>query len=271
MNSTAVSIVKDPRFDLEGFLGRWKMARISALQSLGAVGPVEETLLVQLNDFDRGELLRRVFDQSRKFGLSAAKYFGLTFEITDLAEILQKSKMVCLGGGWEPHKAAFVLKRPGCAFFKVWGALGCDYWREVLDGLVMGVGENERIARHRSLGHGDSECVDILFTEEFTVPRVVRTEPDAPGASRPKYGPIESEVLERFEPVFTRFKQMKIQLVLEGVSEGTLYYRLDPEKGVLCGAGGKLMHETFLRDTKKLFPDLNVLDAAPLAVYGGST
>lgn len=271
MDSTAVSVVKDSRFDLEDFLARWKKARISALRTLGGDALEEEVLLAQLKDHNREELLRRVFDFSRKFGLSAAKHLGLTFEVTDLAEILRKSGMNCIGGAWVPHNAAYVLKRPGCASFKILGSLGCDYWREALDGLVMGVGENERLARHRSLGHGDSECVDILFFEEFTIPRVLSAESCAPVLPKQKYGPIETDVLDKFQPVFARFKQMKIQLVLEGISEGTLYYRLDPEKGVLCGAGGKLMHETFLRDTKKLFPDLDALDAAPLAVYGGST
>lgn len=231
----------------------------------------EEALLGRLQGDARDQVLRRVFDQSRKFGLNASKFLGLTFEASDLGEILGKSDISCLGGIWKSHNAAFVYTRPGCASFKNLGRLGCDYWREALDGLVMGVGENERIARHRSLGHGDAECVDIIFTETFTLPRVVRSGSSSDIRTELKYGEIPGEILEKLEPVVHRFKKMKIELVLAGISEGTLYYRLDPEKGVLCGAGGKLMHDTFLRDTKKLFPDLLVSDVSPLAVYGGST
>lgn len=283
MESATASIIQDPRFDSEDFLVRWKRARVSALKPFvvggtEAIGEIQEAeeevllarILARLKDTDGDLILRRVFDQSRKFGLSASKFLGLTFEISDLREILGKSEISCFGGVWRSHNEAFVHERTGCSSFKDLGSFGCDYWREALDGLVMGVGENERLARHKSLGHGDSTCVDILFTEAFATPRVVHAD-SVVIPSQPKYGALPTEVMEQFQPVFAKFRQMKIELIIAGISEGTLYYRLDPEKGVLCGAGGKLMHDTFLRDTKKLFPNLKVADVAPLAVYGGST
>ena len=274
MDAVSVSIMQDPRFDREDFLSRWKRARVDGLRSLFPEGaPVdlgEEELLARSGEFDTQLLLRRVFDQSRKFGLSASRFLGLTFEISDLVEILG-SATPCVGGQWKKHNAAYVLERPGCASFRSLGPIACDYWREALDGLVMGVGENERFTRHRSAGHGDSECVDILFREEFAVPRVAKSDGGAETRQSPKYGKLSDEMTEKMESLVVRFKRMKIDLVLAGLSEGTLYYRLDPEKGVLCGAAGKLMHDTFVRDARILYPDLKVLDVAPLAVYGGAT
>jgi len=279
MKQVSVSILQDERFNLDDFLSRWKRARSFGLRSLLAETDLlaqldEEELFALVREIDPQLVLRAVFDQSRKFGLSASRYLGLTFEISDLADILAQSTLPCIGGRWKKHNAAYVRERSGCATFKTFGSLSCDYWREALDGLIMGVGENERFTRHRSVGHGDSECLDILFTEEFIVPRVVSQEESVHSTQPPrsqKYGKISNQMTAAFTPVVAKFKKNNINLVLAGLSEGILYYRMDSEKGVLCGAAGKLMHDNFLRDTQKIYPSLKCIDVAPLAVYGGPT
>ena len=182
----------------------------------------------------------------------------------------------CVGHGWHlhdgyDHERYLHWQRPGCRLVGGLGSFGCDYWREAMDGFVMGIGENERIARHKSVGHGDDTCLDILFAESFTLPRVVSTE-DAPKATAsPRFGEVPVELLEKLEPARKRLAALKVRLKLEGLSEGVLFYQLEPEAGVLCGAGGKLIQATFERDLHKAAPGLMARDVAPIAVYGGSS
>ena len=282
LTGVSTKIFDHPLFSINDFSRRWEKARISSLQlaiksadlegSLDVLALSEEQLLKLVSPAQKENILRAVFDSSRKFGMNASRYFKMTFEVLDLAELLQELHIPCFQGKWRNHNSAYVLERKGCEMLANFGALGCDYWRESLDGLVVGVGEDERLARHRSQGHGDAECVDVLFTENYTPPRVIGAEDVAlakPKSS--KYGPVPSTLRSALEPIRKRFQQMKIQLVLEGVSEGTLYYRLDADEGVLCGAGGKLLHDSFFREVTTVCPGVAVQDCSPLAVYGGST
>lgn len=264
-----------PRFDIEDFSSRWERARLSALRSVlqdaGVSTSVdaETQLLAQIRSENKEILLRRVFDYSRQFGLSASRYLGMSLEVQDLVEILQTSPVPCFRGSWRSHNSAFVLERVGCEVISDVGNLACDFWREALDGLIMGVGENERLARHRSVGHGDSECVDVLFTEEFSIPRVVPSSNLEPVT--PKFGALPIDLETALQDVRKYFESMKVQLRFAGLSEGVLYYELKTEDGVLCGAGGRLMHESLLREISKRFPSLKTQDVSPLAVYGGAS
>lgn len=281
-NNVSVKIINHPQFDIKDFSHRWEKARISALKAALKNWALDNSIELQsLNESqllslvipeNRESILRAVFDSSRKFGMNASRFFKMSFEILDLAEVLQELSIPCFQGKWRNHNAAYVLERKGCEMLASFGALGCDYWRESLDGLVVGVGEDERLARHRSQGHGDTECVDVLFTENYTPPRVIGAETAAsPKPKSSKYGPVPTALVSALDPIRQRFQQMKIQLALEGVSEGTLYYRLDADEGVLCGAGGKLLHDSLIREVATHFPELLVQDCSPLAVYGGST
>ncbi|GEM_PF-678794 len=272
----ATSVLQHSRFDLKEFQDKWKKARLSALKEVlgekSAGISDEELLLKQVDTETKEKALRKVFDNSRRLGLSVAKFLGLSWEASDLADLLPQVHVPCFSRPWRKHNSAYVLERAGCDSYSKTGSLGCDYWREALDGLVMGVGENERLSRHRSVGHGDSECLDVLFAEEFQPPRIVSApDPAEKKTIGQKFGPIPEAMFESLKPIARQFESMKIKLVLEGLSEGILYYRLDAHEGVLCGAGGKLMHDSFSREMAKLYPNTAIRDVAPLAVYGGSS
>ncbi len=275
MNKTTTLITQHTNFDLDEFQSRWLKARISALRAAlgGGDGAFsEEQLLQQVSAETRDLVLRRVFDHSRHLGQSVVRYLGMTWEVADLVDILPRMGAACFSGRWLPHNEAHVLDRGGCSSLSALGSFGCDYWREALDGLVMGVGENERLARHRSKGHGDASCLDVLFTEEYVAPRVVSADTHCTSSGeRLKYGPIPGEMIQALEPLRKRFEAMKVRALLEGLSEGILYYRLEAEEGVLCGAGGKLMHDSFASALAQRYPTLVPRDAGPVAVYGGSS
>ena len=284
-HSSSIRIIQHPEFNILEFRNRWKKSRISALNStlVGSKSSFskiqneqdeqdEMFLLKRITNENREAALKNVFDHSRRLGLSVAKFFGVTWEMSDFSEVLPQLDLPCFATPWKKHNEAQVLERNGCASLIQSGSLGCDYWREALDGLVMGVGENERLARHRSQGHGDSNCVDILFTENYVFPKIVSAHTqNTPVKTNVKFGPLPDEILEKLIPVQKRFAGMKVCLTLDGFSEGTLYYQLHTDEGVLCGAGGKLMHDSFLREFSKHFPSLATKDVSPLAVYGGSS
>lgn len=273
-------VLEHPSFNLMEFAERWRRARVSAIQSAIAASdeslaldapvgvlPGESELLLKLDSKGRELALKNVFDFSRKLGLSAARFLKLTLEIDDFAELLPYLNLPCFRAPWLQHNSARVSTRSGCEVPSQLEGFGCDYWREALDGLIMGMGENERLSRHRSVGHGDSECVDVLFTESAELPRMVSSESAEPR----RYGPIPPEMQAGIDAIRKKFEEMKIRVHLDGLSEGVLYYRLEPEEGVLCGAGGTLMQGNFSRDVQREFPSIIARDASPLAVYGGST
>jgi hypothetical protein len=278
-----LNLFEHERFSLNDLSSRWKKARISAIKKSQTFDQDqfniqnESELLLKVTSENKDLVLRAVYDHSRLLGLSLVKHLGLTLEITDIAQLLPQMDSPCFSAVWRPHHEAQVLERKACRDLAVLGNFACDYWREAVDGLVVGVGENERFTRHRSVGHGDEDCCDVLFEEKFTPPRVVTAEENTSSSKLSKslkYGPLPEVLMTALVPVQERFRKLKINLVLEGLSEGILYYRLDADEGVLCGAGGKMLHESFLKELENIKSQNNLKliarDCAPLAVYGGS-
>ena len=288
MEEKPLQVANHTNFDMVEFRDRWERARLSALKSVlraaesadeGCCGCAcsernldERQMLHEIPEEPQDDVLRRVFENSRAVGLSVVRHLGVTWEISDLAEVLPHMGSPCFAGLWRKHNDAYVLERTGCGELAKLGSFGCDYWREPLDGLITGVGENERLSRHESRGHGDGRCIDVIFEEVFTMPRVVAAEAGRHDAPRSlKFGAVPDEIAHGLEPLRSRFQAMKVRVVFEGVSEGTLYYRLDAEEGVLCGAGGKFLHDSLTDEVTRLFPRLRLKDTAPLAVYGGAS
>lgn len=276
-----MNIVENPKFELQEFSERWYRARMAGLGNVLAdysegepfVQNKENDLLrlISQNPERRELALKNVFDYSRRFAISASRHMGISFEIADFAKVLPFMGISCFSTLWRNHNQAQVLERKGCHTFSDLGlgSFGCDYWREALDGLVMGLGENERLSRHRSQGHGDADCLDVLYAEEAQLPKIVSLEsPYDELRNNPKFGLVPSEMLANLEKVIKRFAGMKANLMLEGLSEGTLYYRLEGEESVLCGAGANIMHDLLKRDLEKLYPGLLAKDVSPQAVYG---
>jgi len=270
------------QFDLQEFAERWRRARLSALGEPASVGldPGQELrAILAAGERTAGDVaardavLKAVFDASRKLGLSLSRFFRIQWESADFGELLPWSGVPCFQFDWvsrssgENPGGAHVATRPGCEAGRAAGAIACDFWREALDGLVMGLGDEARFARHRSVGHGDAECLDIVFEERSSGVRAPRGARD--GATR--FGTVDPEVHAALAGAIEKFRAMKVKLRLEGVSEGVLYYQLDADEGVLCGAGGALLHQSLEREAARAVPHLKLKDTAPIAVYGGSS
>jgi hypothetical protein len=263
--AASTSLLQEPAFDLSDFLSRWQRARLSALRSvldenLTTLNAVEEELLKLVPQEKRDALLKQVFDHSRALGLGVVRYLGLLWERDDIYRVLAASGSPCISGSWQVTEQAHVLRRSGCRTVGELGSFFCDYWREAVDGLVMGVGENERYVRHESLGHGDAGCVDVLFVDG-----------QEQLGTWVKRGSVPNEIQSGLRPICDRMAESKVKVSIEGYSEGVLYYKIESPNDPVCGTGGRLVHESFRREVTRLFPQIGLQDASPLAVYGSGT
>jgi hypothetical protein len=235
--------------DWENFYNRWAKARISAIRKvidsdleLPIPEETEKGLLLQLFEFvddcteaqsDKMKTLlyRNIFDFSRALGLGLSKKFGVAFELAEFREILSKSTIPCVQGTWESRESAEVLTRKGCDYCTPIGSFACDYWREAIDGLVMGLGESERFVRHASLRHGDSQCVDVFFLESNK-----RSKASHAWGKIPEHiAPIMTSLCKEFENEF------KVSIIVKGMKEGVLYYELKDPTDFECGQGSNLI------------------------------
>lgn len=278
MNNDNVAL----RFNVDDFHQRWTRARISSLHqaskdvtqsdlsdSQTANVSLLESDLVDEYFFKSSEvsstekikskdtLLRKIFDNSRLLGMSLSKHLGISFEVQDFQNLLEKSTIPCVQGQWESRESARVLKRSGCNFCTKSGADACDYWREALDGLVMGLGEKERLARHASLRHGDHACIDVFYSETV-----------GPRDNLMAWGPIPEHMTESLTKICDEFKsKMKTSIDLKGLSEGVLYFEFKSSTDNHCG-GTYLLTSALQSKLLKVYPGLLVQEITPRAVLG---
>jgi hypothetical protein len=274
INLLSDEIPSVPGFSIADFIMRWDRARLQACAKTlvevhagnpSLINPNEMDLLALCPEEKKDELLKNVFDLSRQLASSAAKFFKVAFEIEDLAKVLTRSGSPCVGGQWATHKEAYIYSRKGCGQFNSIGSFACDYWREACDGLVMGLGEDERFTRHASIGHGDSECLDVIFIDKPT-----RSKSNEYG-SQMKWLPLPEFLKKDLEAVVERMSRLRIKVEFLGYAEGKVFYLLENKedpKASLCGPGGRYFHDKLKEEVAKLLPDLVIQDAAPLAVYG---
>lgn len=269
-----------PQYDIDEFNRRWLKARVSAFRSLGSLSrpsmepdPDPTTALeaelvgrflsldgsVQAPEADKSKdaLLRAVFENSRKLALSLAKRLGVTFEVQDFRNLLESSGIPCVQGRWSERSNARILGRKGCDFCIASGANACDYWREALDGLVMGLGEKERLARHACVRHGDEECLDVFYTES------------AGGTGETlAWGPVPGHMaLELFE--CTEYFRLKngVTVDLKGFREGVLFFEFKTATDAQCGSSN-LLTLKFREMVQEKYPGLILKDVTPQAVLG---
>ncbi|WP_347357551.1 hypothetical protein [Bdellovibrio sp.] len=253
--------------DLKDFNDRWQKARLSAIEQvlqnpeqsgMTRVLPLalrEEHLLGSTPAEKKDEVLRAVFLNSRKLAQSFSQHQGLLFEIQDFQLLVQQSGIPCFQGLWESRNNALVLTRGACSYASEARDFACTYWREALDGLVMGLGEEERSARHGCSRVDGGACVDVLFVEANP----------APGKSV-RYGVIPPMLVEDLEQIKEQFTtSMKTEVEFVGYSAGTLYFHFP--KGTSCGSGA-IYTSALLSKIQTKHPYIQLQDISPRAVLG---
>lgn len=258
-------LLDNEHFDVTDFLERWVKARHAALGTCLMEHGIEAdtsaldepALLALVPPAARDQVLRRVFDNSRRLALSAARAFNLCFEVEDFASLLIAAEVPCALGTSERRPGAWVMRRPACALVENVGHFACDYYREASDGLIMGGGDDERFARHACAGHGDAECLDILYLDS-----------SAATDAGFKWQPVPDQVSKRLRPVTEAMTALGADLEFKGYGEGTLFFTLKSASGPNCGSTVGNLHDRLRTEVRAIFPHFRLQDVMPLAVYG---
>jgi hypothetical protein len=207
------------------------------------------------------EALKKVFDYSRKLAISASKHFKMTLETDDFRRMLEKSTIPCTQGQWSKNSSSVYVTTSRCHAAQTKEKRFCDWYKEAIDGLVMGLGDTERYVRHGAQAYGDLECVDVIYD-------------DRPGLDADlTYAPIPPPLLGSLDDIVAKVFKTGMQLSFVGYRAGTLFYTLtnfNPDKP-LCQSSGRRAHTLVQSSVSEIFPTLGVQDASPLAVYGEGT
>lgn len=233
---------------------RWRRARRAALRAV--VVPTtgddgEDQLLAQALGVDCDSTLRHVFENSLKLGTGFARFFHTEPALEDLPAVLARLMTPCASGTWtvlQEGEPALRLERAGCPA-AAHGSAACDYWREAISGLVLGM-SGFLHGRHASRGHKDPSCIDVFFLTP---------------QSEHRFGPIPDEMRETLEGAVRLVKRFDSRVEIEflGIAEGVLYYH--EKRG-----GGEVSTASQLKSAvQRRFPDLSLRELSPRPVLAG--
>lgn len=245
------------RAAVEELAERWRRARRAAVEQV--IGPTsddatEDERLTCAAEVDEAELHRRLFENGARLGAGFRQRLRRAVTAAELPELLSTLGAPCLASGtWSvlPGEPGWrFLRQPCCAGEA--SSMRCDAWREAIDGLVLGLTGSLRHTRTASAGHGQGQCVDVIYE-------------DAESPSR--YGELPDDVIPALEAVqafVRRFEGADVRFL--GVSEGVLLYQLETT-GCGTGASALPMVEQLL---KRKLPGLEVRELSPRQVLEAS-
>jgi hypothetical protein len=233
---------------------RWQRARRSALAaalSREAGQEPEAALLALALDQAPEQALRAVFDNSLRLGQGFRRFYRADLTLSDLVRVLPELGSPCLAAAWThlPEATAYRSDRAPCAAASA-HARACDYWREAVNGLVLGLTSGVHHARHESAGNGGTRCVDVLYVH-----------PQSPA----RFAPIPDQIsgglaaLCRTACIFDSSAEIEFL----GLGENVLYYTVRSNRTDV----GLDLTSVIQRGVKRRFPWLTARDASPRAVF----
>lgn len=245
---------------------RWQRARISAIGKISGDSSEEEFLQLAdcLSEEQFESLLKAIFLNSRNLGLSYKKAHNLYWEKSDFVQHLHRMGSPCFQGKWTANDKTISLVRDGCADGRCLGARYCQYWREALDGLVMGICEDLAFVRYSSINSGETQCEDVIYDDEAS-------QTDGIWKSPHRWGMLPDGVRDALGSVRETFREMKVELTFLGLSENNIYYKIESKENLTCGPVGSLYRTKLSRMVKEKYPEFQLRDASPVAVYGEKT
>jgi hypothetical protein len=248
----AAKVAEREHDPLDDLFDRFTRARRSALAKVyeGEPPSDEVTALVELREARWEEALKQVYLATWRLGRGAARVAGGPIRLAEMADRLRAGRGVpCLAGRWRAEGAAVVRESPGCAEGVMGGARVCDWYREALDGLVSGLGQEIGFARRASLGRCGSHCEDVLFDDS---------------APELRLAPVPTFILEHVAHPIRRLDEEGIELRLLGLAENRLYVTFARRSG---GCGVPRLYFDLLADhLRERFPEIELRDATPRAM-----
>lgn len=233
---------------------RWRRARCSALSEVlnrRSNQEPEAALLASALDEAPEQALRAAFDNSLTLGQGFRRCYSADLTLPDLVRILPELGSPCVGAQWahRPDTAAYFSERPPCVVGSE-HPRACDYWREAVQGLVLGLTSGVHHARHESIGHGGTRCIDVLYVHSQNPAR---------------FAPIPEEVSAGLAALCrtARLFDSSIEIEFLGIEENVLHYtvRSNAEKNALD------LTRIIQRGVRKRFPWLGARDVSPRAVF----
>lgn len=194
---------------------------------------------------------REIFDVSRQIGLEQIQD-NEPWSTKKIALFLSASGIPCVGGEWEyVEKGLWQLARQGCdsACDRV-----CHYWQEAADGLVMGLGDSARYARHQCRANGDPQCVDVLYDRPLHDQR---------------WGSVPADMLKELNTLEATFSQHQFRVEWLGYATGTLYYKLHDNHSQLASHRYENLITSIAKEIQRHFPELKIQEVSPRAVWQG--
>jgi hypothetical protein len=217
---------------------------------------IEEVSPMQNRDADRQvqaeQELRKAFDAGRNSGLQLKGENLDPLSCTEIALILERSGLPCISGPWQEIEPGVMrLKRVPC---QRENTHICDVWRESVDGLVMGAGENARYSRHSSFADPGPACIDMLYPEDQPQWRLAAV-PEA-------YQPL----LENLNAELAKY-QAEIHVL--GYAERQLFYQLKDHHPALAGRRQGFLELSLQKWLSESEPRLKLVEMSPRAVWNG--
>lgn len=191
------------------------------------------------------KLIGKISEKSREFAQFLLKGHDEPFTPEDIVDFLNKTDIPCLSSGWKllDDNSTFRRFRTHCP-----GTVcshKCTYLRESVKGLVEGLSTNVKYSRHRSIGHGDKMCIDLIYNSDD---------------SDQKFGIIPDEIDELIKPVGEKLEEYYFRLITDGYSEGILYYRLINKKTTFDTLNFNLAKEVLQQTFLEKLPHVRLIE-----------
>jgi hypothetical protein len=241
----------------EDFSSRWQRARCSVLSSNNDSTMTENIseidLISRIQNADKQkEILRKVFEVSKKLGHSAKWYYGIEWEAEDFKHIFSEVPVNCFSGTWMSIQGGVKLERPGCEIADKCGAFGCNYFREAMDGLSLGLTDEVTYTRHSSKAHGGSKCVDLFLLPE--------------AANQMRFGPLPKVVDNATEQIEKQLSKDNIRIEFLGEREGIVFYQWASDKARSCQDYSMIVNNIVENVFNNFKISYNTKDITPRAV-----
>ncbi|MBW7874611.1 MAG: hypothetical protein H3C47_01330 [Candidatus Cloacimonetes bacterium] len=240
-------------------------ARVSAYNQVIHVKMSSESeVIASLNELEVEQfeqLLNQLFLNSSQLGRGYQKHIGLSWEKEDFQNHLSSFAIPCFAGNWIVKPKAVALLRTGCKTGQDFGSRACQYFRESIDGLVLGLSDEVGYARHHSVMSGDTTCKDVFFNEEPIPTDAMWRNPD-------RYAPASENMQVELDLLVHEFDRQKMKLSFLGLLENALVYKMEPKEAVGCSASVSFFRNLLIQKIKQKFPHLTLRDASPISVYG---
>lgn len=234
---------------------RWSRARNGAL---GKGLPDCETesdearALVAVEPGARAAVAEALFRNSWRLGRSAAACRGPIRGVDAMAGFLSLlDGPPCLAGTWSKAVGIATLRRGGCAANPVFEPFLCDAWREAIDGLVCGLGDDVRFVRRSSRGHGGELCEDLLHAAE---------------ARDHAWGPPPPKLASALARVADGLAERGVAVRFLGVAENRIGYVVDAAALPDCGPAGGVVRALIENHLHHQLPGLELADSSPRPV-----